>query len=120
MEIGEERRGAALVLSPQGRLDSTTAPEFEQRVRARMAEGNRDFVIDLGALDYVSSAGLRALVIASKSSNGRGLGLAAMQPVVREIYAIARFDAIIAAFETVRDALAKLDPGALDHLPGSA
>jgi hypothetical protein len=59
------------------------------------------------------------LVIAARAANGRRLGIATMQPVVREIYAISRFETIIAAFETERDALAKLDPAALDHVAGA-
>jgi len=55
-------------------------------------------------------------VIAANRPTESGLGIAADAPVVREIYAISRFDTIITAFDSVRDALAKLDPAALDHL----
>ena len=111
MEIGEERRGAALVLSPQGRLDSTTAPEFEQRVRARMAEGNRDFVIDLGALDYVSSAGLWIFMIVGKALRAeRGhIVLCRLQEGVREVFRISGFDRIFTILPTVTASVAQIE-----------
>ena len=120
MEIIRKTVGSSVILSPVGRIELTTSDVFKDELLGALGAASGAVVVDCAHLDYVSSAGLRALVIASKSAKGRGLGLAAMQPVVREIYSISRFDAIIAAFETVRDALAKLDPGALDHLPGSA
>ncbi len=110
MEIGEEQRGAALVLSPQGRLDSTTAPAFEQRVRARMAEGQRDLVIDLGALDYVSSAGLRIFMILGKSlkaERGRVV-LCRLQDGVREVFRISGFDRIFTILPSVAAGLAQI------------
>ena len=109
MEIAEDRRGSVLVLSPQGRLDSTTAPVFEQRVRTRMAEGHRDLVIDLGALDYVSSAGLRIFMMIGKSlkaERGR-LVLCRLQDTVREIFRISAFDRIFAIAPSLTESLAQ-------------
>lgn len=114
MEIGEEQRGAALVLSPQGRLDSTTAPEFEALVRARMAEGQRDLVIDLGALDYVSSAGLRIFMIVGKAlraERGRVV-LCRLQDGVREVFRISGFDRIFTILPSVAAGLAQLEADA--------
>jgi anti-anti-sigma factor len=121
MEIFRKIVGGSVVLSPVGRIELATADAFQDELLAALSlAGERSesgaVVVDCSHLDYVSSAGLRALVIAARKANGHGLGVAAMQPVVREIYAISRFDALVAAFETVRDALAKLDPAALDHL----
>jgi anti-anti-sigma factor len=121
MEIIQKTVGGSVILTPVGRIELTTADAFKDQLLAALeqAAGAGAVVVDCAHLDYISSAGLRVLVIASRSAKGRGLGIATMQPVVREIYAISRFDAIIAAFETVRDALAKLDPSALDHLAGA-
>jgi anti-anti-sigma factor len=110
MEIGEDRRGAVLVLSPQGRLDSTTAPAFEATVRARMAAGERTLVIDLAALDYVSSAGLRSLLVVAKSLKGeRGrVVLCRLQDGVREVFRISAFDRIFTIVPSVAQAVAQL------------
>lgn len=118
MEIIRKVVGGSVVLTPVGRIELTTAELFKEQLLGalELAAETGAVVIDGAHLDYISSAGLRVLVIAARSANGRQLGVATLQPVVREIYAISRFDAIITAFETVRDALARLDPAALDHL----
>ena len=121
MEIIKRTVGGSVVLKPVGRIELTTAEPFrEQLIGALEALGAPPaaVVIDCAHLDYVSSAGLRALMIAAKTakSRGVGLGVAAMQPVVREIFAISRFDLVVPRFETVRDAFGKLDPAAVDHL----
>ncbi len=121
MEVIKKSVGASIVLKPVGRIELATADPFKaQLVEAlgALTAAPAAVVIDCSHLDYVSSAGLRALMIAAKDAKGRGLGLgvAAMQPVVREIFAISRFDLVIETFESVRDALGKLDPAAVDHL----
>jgi anti-sigma B factor antagonist len=121
MEIIKKVVGGSVILTPIGRIELTSADGFKEQLLGALeaAAESGAVVIDCAHLDYISSAGLRVLVIAARAANGRKLGVATMQPVVREIYAISRFEAIIAAFETVRDALAKLDPSALDHLAGT-
>jgi anti-anti-sigma factor len=122
MEIIKKVVGGSVVLTPIGRIEINTADAFKEQLLGALelaAAASGAVVIDCAHLDYISSVGLRVLVIAARAAAGRGLGVATLQPVVREIYAISRFDAIVAAFETVRDALAKLDPAALDHLAGA-
>jgi anti-anti-sigma factor len=121
MEIIKKVVGGSVILTPIGRIELTTADGFKAQLldALELASPAGAVVIDCAHLDYISSAGLRVLVIAARAANGRRLGIATMQPVVREIYAISRFETIIAAFETVRDALAKLDPAALDHVAGA-
>ena len=121
MEIIKKVVGGSVILTPIGRIELTSADGFKEQLLGALEAATESgaVVIDCAHLDYISSAGLRVLVIAARAANGRKLGIATMQPVVREIYAISRFEAIIAAFETVRDALAKLDPAALDHLAGT-
>lgn len=124
MEIIKKNVGSSVVLAPVGRIELTTADPFRDQLMTALdgLSGGGAVVIDCAHLDYVSSAGLRALMIASKSAKSRtqGLGVAAMQPVVREIFQISRFDLVIGCFDTVRDALAQLDPPAVDKLAGKA
>jgi anti-anti-sigma factor len=122
MEIIRKTIGASVVLAPVGRIEMTTADPFREQVMGALdgLGAGGAVVIDCAALDDVSSAGLRALMIASKTAKSRtlGLGIASMQPVVREIFQISRFDLVIACFDTVRDALGTLDPAALDGPAG--
>lgn len=122
MEIIKKAVGNSVLLSPVGRIELTTADAFRDQLLAALdgLGGAGAVIVDCAHLDYVSSAGLRALMIASKDAKGkaRGLGVAAMTPVVQEIFRISRFDLVLACFDSVRDALGKLDPAALDSTAG--
>jgi len=64
-------------------------------------------VLDLSGLDYVSSAGLRCFMLASrqaKSQHGR-IFVAALQPMVAEIFEISHFNLVFQVFPSVREAL---------------
>jgi len=66
MEIAEAQAGGALVIAPRGRVDSVSSGELERRVVARLDWGARRVVIDLSGVEYISSAGLRVLLLAAK------------------------------------------------------
>jgi anti-anti-sigma factor len=86
MEISEENAGTVLIASVTGRLDSTTSREFGERLEALTAT-RKKLILDLSGVDFVTSAGLRAvLTIVKKMKFGGGvLALCAVQPQVREI-----------------------------------
>ena len=67
-----QRDGDNLTVSLKGRLDTTTAPELEANLRPVLSDGVTNLTIDLEALDYVSSAGLRVLLSAQKIMNRQG------------------------------------------------
>ncbi len=113
MEITESSQGSVLVVSPRGRLDSTTSPGFEQLMRAKLAEGRRRIVIDLDALDYISSAGLRILMVlakALKADRGR-VALCRMKDPVREVFRISGFDRIFTILPTLDESVARVGAG---------
>src|SRR6185369_7146154 len=66
MEIAEERIGDVLVLRPAGRLDGNSAAHFERALLAQIDSRPARLVLDLAELEYVSSAGLRAILLAVK------------------------------------------------------
>lgn len=105
------RYGNALVLGVAGRLDQDNADAFRADLTPHIEKSARDggaVVLDLAGLDYVSSAGLRCFMLASrqaKAQQGRIL-VAALQPMVAEIFAISHFHLVFEVFPTVRDALA--------------
>ncbi len=63
--------GSNLVVSLEGRLDTTTAPQFEQELKSSL-DGITDLKIDIAELQYISSAGLRVLLSAQKTMNKQG------------------------------------------------
>ena len=111
MKIETEILGAGLILKPVGRIDQTTAPAFQERLLAALDDGQDAAVaLDLSEVDFLSSIGLRALMIAHKQcqTSGAKLVLFALTPVVREVFAISRFDTVLRCFEDRGAALSSL------------
>ncbi len=108
----ERAVGAAVVLSAAGRIDLTNADPFKDALAAAMAKADKALVIDLSGVDYISSAGLRSLMIVFKAgkADGKAFGVAALQPLLREIFTISRFHLVFPLFETVDEAVKKLVP----------
>ena len=115
METTNRVHGDIVVVAPAGRVDHETAADFERAVAPLLdaTTGARGgLVFDLEHVTYVSSVGLRVLMIASKSLRPRGarVAVAAMQPVVAEILEICRFSAVVEIFPTVEAALEAMSP----------
>ena len=70
MEVTEHKTVDIVTLSLSGKLDSTTAKTFEEKILGHIESGDRRFIIDLTQLDYISSAGLRVFVLAGKRLDG--------------------------------------------------
>ena len=116
MEFQSRHFGSIAVATPAGRLDHSVAGSFEQALLPLAADvQTTGLVIDFAGVDYISSVGLRVLMLAAKSARTRKARLAAvaLQPIVAEVFAISRFDSVFEVFPTVRDALAALSPDAL-------
>jgi anti-anti-sigma factor len=107
VEIGERRSGNIVVLRPVGRIDNLASAEFQARLLGAAASGSDDILIDLAAVDYISSAGLRALMVASRAKPQElRLAVASLNAVVQEIFEISRFSQIVPIFATVEEAVA--------------
>ena len=105
MDIGERRQANILVLAPVGRLDNLTSAAFQARLLAAVTSSPVDVVVDFSGVEYISSAGLRALMTASRQKpKERRLAVACLHTVVREIFAISRFSHVVPVFATVDEA----------------
>ena len=80
-----------------GRLDTTTAGAAEKALLALLVDDVNSINMDLSELDYVSSAGLRVLLVVAKAAKARGgkLTLIAPKPAILEVIKISGFDRII-------------------------
>ena len=111
MALQARRYGNALVIGVAGRLDQDNCEAFRVDLMAhveRSAHEGGEVILDLSGLEYVSSAGLRCFMLASrqaKAQHGRIL-VAALQPMVAEIFEISHFNMVFQVFPTVREALA--------------
>mgnify|MGYP003595438019 CR=1 FL=1 len=111
MNIQTETRGEIHIVSPSGRIDSATASAFEQVVNAEFENGATRLVFDFSQLDYISSAGLRVILIAGKRVRtlaGGKLVLCSLGEQIREVFEISGFLSIFAVAPDLDAAIALL------------
>ena len=113
MDIAASRFADTTVLGVAGRVDHRSAGELETALGAAMAEPGA-VLLDFGGVEYISSVGLRVLMVAAREMRARqaGFAIAALQPVVAEIFAISRFDKVLPVHADAGAALAALSPAA--------
>lgn len=110
MEIRESREGGVVVIEPVGKLDTKTSMDFEKKIVDLLTAGERRFVVDFGELEYISSAGLRVLLMLGKKAGASGsLVLCSLNKSVRDVFDIAGFTSIFKIADT-RDAALRLSP----------
>lgn len=110
MEIIEEKHDTISIFKLNGRLDSNTSQGFEKKVFDAISDGSKNMIVDFKDLDYISSAGLRVILKATKALNREEgkIMLCAMQDYVKEVFEIAGFDSFLPIAATLDDALKKL------------
>jgi anti-anti-sigma factor len=103
MEIGITRTDQTTTIAPGGRLDATSAAEFEQRCLQAIEEGATDVTLDFRSLDYISSAGLRAVLAVGKRLQAQGgqLALANLDGMVKQVF---EFSGFLSLFRVRADA----------------
>ena len=91
MKIEKNLNEKNLVVAPEGRLDTTTAPQLEAELKNSL-DGVTELVFDLGALEYISSAGLRVLLSAYKTMRGQGsMKITNANELVKEVFEVTGF-----------------------------
>lgn len=96
MEIKEEKAGEVSVLVPVARVDSATAKAFEAKVLQTVNAGSPKIVVDFAELDYISSAGLRVVLVGAKMTRApRKFVLCGMKPHIREVFDVSGFAKIL-------------------------
>ena len=97
------------VVKLEGRLDISNSSQFEQECMKWIDEGQRHFVLDLEKLEYISSAGLRSILAATKklkASQG-SLALCSLSGLVEEVIMVSGFDNILSVFPSLAEATAR-------------
>ncbi|MBY6265426.1 anti-sigma factor antagonist [Azospirillum sp. 412522] len=111
MNITEHSVGGVAVLRVDGRIDSGNAAGFEAALLSAVdAEGAR-IVVDMAELAYISSAGLRCLLVAAKAARAKrgSITLSAMAPRVREMFDVSGFSSLFAIHPDAAAAVAALN-----------
>jgi anti-anti-sigma factor len=118
MELAPKRFADAVVVRPAGRVDQSSAEAFQHALvpyLQRCTPEQDQVILDLSGLEYISSAGLRVLMLAGKQCKAQKgtLVLTGLQPLVREIFEISKFTMVFTITPSLGEALAKASPGAL-------
>lgn len=94
MNIDSRKENDTLVLSLEGRLDTSTAPKLEACLKEVLG-GVKELTLNLKDLEYVSSAGLRVLLGAQKTMKKQGsMKITGVNETVKEIFDITGFSDI--------------------------
>jgi anti-anti-sigma factor len=123
MDFSSRSLADVVVAAPAGQIDHPSAQRLQQAlepVLERAAAAGTPVLLDFGGVEYISSMGLRVLMMAAKNMRTAGvrIAIAALQPVVAEIFDIARFGHVLPVFPSVRAALAELSTRALAEYDG--
>ncbi len=107
MEVSTERQDSVLSVRVVGRIDGTNVREFEESVRGAIEQTDRAVILDFKAITYISSAGLRALLLTAKAMRTQNseFSLCSVSDEIREIFEISGFDRIITIHDTKEAAL---------------
>ena len=111
MNVTTERQHGILSARVSGRIDGASVREFEETIRAAIEDDDRAVIIDFEKLAYISSAGLRAVLMTAKSlwSRDAAFALCSLSDVVRATFKMSGFDKIIDIHPTRADGLASFD-----------
>jgi anti-sigma B factor antagonist len=107
MEVITKTENDVNVFKLKGRLDSNTSQGFEEQLFQAIDNGAARILVDFEELDYISSAGLRVILKATKTLNrteGKII-LSAMQDYVKEVFEIAGFDSFLTIVPSTEEAL---------------
>lgn len=110
MKFTANHQGNTLILTPQGRIDHASAEAFSAALSSYLAEcksGGKPLILDFSQIEYVSSIGLRALMLAARQVKAQGgkIAIAAPTPLVREVFEVCRFNLVISLYDSVNGAL---------------
>ena len=108
MEIPAQREGGAVIAKASGRIDSSNSRDFHSSLEAAIAQDATAMVLDFENVSYISSAGMRVILLMAKSLQSRGarLVLCSMQDPIREVFKISGFDKVIPIHDSRSDAIA--------------
>ena len=117
LQITREKRDAIDVVCMSGRLDTNTAIEADVELKKIIASGSLQIVLNFKNLNYISSSGLRIMILALREMKKRqgDVKLACLRPSVKEILHIAGFDRLFSLYETEEEAIKSFTYVAIDE-----
>ena len=110
MDIQTERENGTLIAKAEGRIDGVNARDFEEALKNAISGDDSTVIMDLEGLSYISSAGLRVILLIAKTLRKRNadLMLCSLSDPIREVFEISGFDKIIPVHGSREKALAAI------------
>ena len=110
MTIEETRSQGAVIVAPAGRVDSTTSGQLDEHLIGLATAGEHRVVVDFGAVDYISSAGLRVMLTTAKRIKDRRgeLALCRLGESVHQVFELAGFLPLFAIDSSVDAAVTRV------------
>lgn len=110
MDITSQRRDGTLIVSAEGRVDGANARKFQKAVENVITDGDSAVILDMEGLSYISSAGLRSILLIAKGLQKRSskFGVCSLQDPIREVFRIVGFDKIVSIYDSQGEAVAGL------------
>jgi anti-anti-sigma factor len=107
MTITSNHTGGTLVLRVAGRLDAITSPEFEKSCQECIKAETRKVVVDFEGMEYISSAGLRAILLVGKTIQAGGgvLVFSGLRGTVKDVMEMAGFCSLFPVHDSVEAAV---------------
>lgn len=109
MEVFNEKKNGITCLRVEGRLDAGAAPVFEKALISAIKEDSSKLIVNLSELAYISSAGLRALLVGAKEIKSKGgkMILACPNESVKKVFDISGFSSIFDLQDSIDAAIKK-------------
>jgi len=112
VSLSERSVGEVTILRPNGRIDSQSSPEFETALNHKL-DSAQNVILDFGDVPYISSAGLRVvLVVAKRVARSQGkFALVSLKPEIFSVFKISGLTSVLKIFDTPEGALASFGAG---------
>lgn len=110
MKVTKEKEGETLVAKVDGRVDGTNAGEFQKALEAVITEADRVMILDCEKLSYMSSAGLRVVLLTARSLQRQNskFAVCSLSEEIGSVFQISGFDRIIPVHASIADAHAAI------------
>lgn len=105
MKIEATQNGTQVILKVAGRMDAANATLFQEECESWVKGGTTALILDFTELAYISSMGLRSLVVIGKSLNGK-LHICGLTGLVKQVFEITRLNSVFPIHDSVESALA--------------
>ena len=110
MQMTMTDQSGVAVLAVAGSMDAATVAEFDERWKEALAAGTQKMVVDLSGIEYISSAGLRGILLLAKTAMAKKVSLAfsGMTGMVEDIFKLSGFFTILKTYPDAASAVAAL------------